>query len=300
MPMRYRRSLETAALTAFVPVIVLAPFCLLALAIVWSPFGLIWGIPYWWSAAIWFAGGLLLFVRPFQVAVLSPLLGARRPTADEIAAVQPIWEVLTHSNGFSPRHFVLRVVPADELNAYACGGHLVVVTSFALEQLTDEELAGVLAHELSHHIGLHTVALTLAHWLSIPVLLLARIGFFLQNVARAATDSFASNSVVLRAIGSVIAGLLTAISWIFLAALVAADALGNLFGHRSEYDADRRVVDMGYGRHLAGALRRVIGTAGTQRPIGWRERLSASHPPALTRVARIEARLRTERRVPQT
>ena len=29
-----------------------------------------------------------------------------------------------------------------------------------------------------------------------------------------------------------------------------------------------------------------------QRPIGWRARLAASHPPALTRVARIDAMLR--------
>ena len=48
----------------------------------------------------------------------------------------------------------------------------------------------MLAHELSHHLGLHTAALTLGHWLSLPVVLLARFGFFLQNVARAATDSF--------------------------------------------------------------------------------------------------------------
>ena len=78
------------------------------------------------------------------------------------------------------------IYPGDELNAFACGGHLVVVTSFAIEELTARELSGVLAHELSHHLGLHTVALTLGHWLSLPVLLLARVGFFLQNVARAA------------------------------------------------------------------------------------------------------------------
>lgn len=295
--MAYRRSLEPAALTAFVPVIVLAPFCLVALAIAWLPLAMITDIPYSWVAAAWIIGGLLLFFRPFQVAVLSPVLGARRPTLEEIAVIDPVWDVLTHSNGYSPQHFVLRVLPADELNAYACGGHLVIVTTFALEQLTEDELAGVLAHELSHHIGLHTVALTLGHWLSIPVLALARIGFFLQNVARAATDSFASDSVVLRAIGGLVAGLLRSVSWIFLAALLAADSLGNLFGHRSEYEADRRVVDMGYGRHLAGALRRVVTIAGTRRPEGWRERLAASHPPALTRVARIEALLRTAPRI---
>jgi Zn-dependent protease with chaperone function len=49
---------------------------------------------------------------------------------------------------------------------------------------------------------------------------------------------------------------------------------------------------MGYGRNLAFALRRVISLGGGQRPVGWRARLAASHPPARTRVARIDAMLR--------
>lgn len=289
-----RRSLETAALTSFVPVLVVAPFTLLALAVFWLPIHLFTGVDYWWFPALWALVGLLLFVRPLQVAVLSPLLGARRPTIEESALIEPVWERLSNTNGFSPRHFVIRVLPADELNAFACGGHLVVVTSFALSELDEDELAGVLAHELSHHLGLHTVALTIGHWLSIPVVALARIGFFLQNVARAATDSFASHSLVLSALGGIIAGILNLVAWAFLASLYATDAIANLFGHRSEFEADQRTVAMGYGSQLARALRRVISLDGSRRPEGWRERLSASHPPALTRVARIEAQLRDE------
>ena len=78
----------------------------------------------------------------------------------------------------------------------------------------------------------------------------------------------------------------------FVVALYAADALGNVVAHRSEFQADRRVVRMGYGRNLSHALRRVISLGGGQRPIGWRARLAASHPPARTRVARIDAMLR--------
>jgi Zn-dependent protease with chaperone function len=289
-----RRSLETAALTSFIPVLVIVPFTLLALAVFWLPVYLITGLAYWWFPALWALAGLLLFVRPLQIAALSPLLGARRPTEDESRFIEPVWERLSNTNGFSPRHFVVRVLPADELNAFACGGHLVVVTSFAIGELDEDELAGVLAHELSHHLGFHTVALTISHWLSIPVVVLARIGFFLQNVARAATDSFASHSVVLSALGGIIAGILNLTAWAFLASLYAADAIANLFGHRLEFEADQRTVTMGYGSQLARALRRVISLDGSRRPEGWRERLNASHPPALTRVARIEAQLRDE------
>ena len=98
--------------------------------------------------------------------------------------------------------------------------------------------------------------------MSLPVVALARIGFFFQNVARAATDSFASHSAALTALGRIVSGVLTAVSWVFLAALYASDALGNLVAQGSEFEADRRAVSMGYGRSLADALRQVIRLGG--------------------------------------
>ena len=62
-------------------------------------------------------------------------------------------------------------------------------------------------------------------------------------------------------LGQLVAGLLNVLSLPFVVALYAADALGNVVGHRSEFQADRRVVRMGYGRNLAQALRRVIASA---------------------------------------
>ena len=58
-------------------------------------------------------------------------------------------------------------------------------------------------------------------------------------------------------LGQLVAGLLNVLSLPFVVALYAADALGNVVAHRSEFQADRRVVRMGYGRNLSQALRRV-------------------------------------------
>lgn len=291
MEVRSRR-VDRSAVTALLPVAALVPFWLLAMAIVWVPIRLLLGVPFWVVPATWLALGALLFVPSIQVAVLSPFFGARRPDDDELTIIAPIWRDLAARANLPQYRYTIRVVDSDDLNAFACGGHLVIVTSFALEHLTPRELAGVLAHELSHHLGWHTTALTIGHWLSLPVVVLARFGFFLQNVARAATDSFASHSAALTALGRLIAGLLTAVSWVFLAALYASDALSNIVGHGSEFEADRRAVRMGYGRDLADALRVVIQLGGGARAIGWRARLAASHPPARTRVARIEAMMR--------
>lgn len=286
------RRIERSAITALVPVVALVPFWLLAMVIIWLPIGLVVGTPFWVVPTTWIVLGGLLFVPSIQVAVLSPLFGARQPDDDELAIIQPIWRDLAARANLPQYRYVIRVIDSDELNAFACGGHLVIVTSFAIEQLTPRELSGVLAHELSHHLGWHTAALTIGHWLSLPVVLLARFGFFLQNVARAATDSFASHSAALTALGRVVAALLTAVSWLFLAALYASDALSNIVGHGSEFEADRRAVRMGYGRDLADALRVVIQLGGGARAVGWKARLRASHPPARTRVARIEAMMR--------
>lgn len=272
--------------------LVIAPFCLLALFVIWVVVRIVWDVPFWWLAGAYVPAAVLLFVRPIQALVLTPLFGARRPTHDELARLEPLWRDLTRGNGLPADRYILRVLPSDEINAFACGGHLVVVTTFALSELPRRELAGVLAHELSHHLGLHTVGLTVGHWLSLPVVLLARIGFWLQNVATAATATFAKGSVAFTLLGRLIAGLLNVLSLPFVVALHASGALGNVVAHRSELQADRRVVRMGYGRHLSHALRRVIALGGGHRPVGWRARLAASHPPALTRVARIDAMLR--------
>lgn len=286
------RQVERSALTALFPVVALLPFWLLAMTAFWLPLWLVADVPYWVVPAAWLALGLLLFVPPVQIALLSPVFGARAPARRELEIIAPIWRDLALAANLPQHRYSIRVVDSDELNAFACGGHLLIVTSFALEELTPTELSGVLAHELSHHLGLHTAALTVGHWLSLPVLMLARVGFYLQNVARAATDAFASHSASLTFVGRVVAAVLHAVAWLFLAALYASDALANLVGQGSEFEADRRAVRMGYGRPLADALRTVIRHGGGDRAIGWKARLATSHPPARTRVARIEAMLR--------
>ncbi|WP_040494154.1 M48 family metalloprotease [Ilumatobacter nonamiensis] len=287
-----RRRVERSALSAFVPVIAMLPFSVLSLFLAWLPVGLLTDIPFVWVLLGFAATGPLLFIRNFQVLVLTPVLGARRPTAAEEAAIAPLWREIVMTSRLKPDHYVVRILPSDDLNAFACGGHLVVVTSFAVEELTTPELQGVLAHELSHHLGLHTVAITIGHWLSMPVVLFARIGVYLENVAKAARYAYGPDSPAIDALTNAAAVVVHAVSWIFTAGIRASATLSNLVSHQSEFDADQRAVRMGYGRELASALRRVLAAGQSPRPVGWRERIDASHPPARTRVARIEALLR--------
>ena len=87
-----------------------------------------------------------------------------------------------------------------------------------------------------------------------------------------------------------------AVSWVFLSGLLLSNVIANVVGRNAELQADRRAVTMGFGRPLASALRRVSSTNGAASgPTTLRERLAATHPPARTRVAQIEALLRSRR-----
>lgn len=292
-----RREVERSAFAAVAPVIAILPVWAIAITVFWLPVRAFAEVPWWAFAAAHLVAGVGLFWRPFQRLVLTRLIGARRPHPSEAAKLQRAWRDVAQASGISPGRFLVAVIDADDLNAFACGGHLVVVTSFAVAELPANELSGVLAHELSHHLGSHTVAATVGMWLSLPVLVLSRIGFFLQSVAGAATQSFARGSAVLTGIGRLVGGVLTAIAWVFMSGLALSNAVANRIGKAAEFQADRRVVEMGFGRELSHSLRRFIDRgldAETQR----RQRLhrGSSHPPARTRVARIDALLRLERR----
>lgn len=299
--------MEAVAVTGLIPVAMLVPLWLVSLAIFWLILRVWVEIAFWWFPLGWLLLGSALFLRPIQVAILTPLLGARRPSNAETEILRPVWTELTRVLDLPANRYVLRVLPAEELNAFASGGHLVVVTTYAIEQLEDRDLAGVLAHELSHHLGMHTVSLTLVHWLSLPIMVWAKVGFFLHNVAQAATDTFAQRSPIMTTIGHLVAVTLNAVASVFLAGLNLSDAITNHFSRSVEYEADRRVVIMGYGPHLVTALSKVSGvpsfsasammshrehSADPNTELTRRQRLASSHPPARTRMARIEAMLR--------
>jgi Zn-dependent protease with chaperone function len=287
-----QRRIDGYAIAAIAPVVALIPAWLVAVAAFWRITQLFVTVSFVVFAGVWFLLGGSLFLRPVQRLVLMRLLGARTPTRQENDSLQRAWHVVAQANHIPPGRFVLSVADSEDLNAFASGGHLVVVSSWAIANLSREDLSGVLAHELSHHLGMHTIALTVGQWLTIPIVLLARIGFYVQNIAHAATDTFTQGSSGASLIGKTIAGALTIVSWIFLSMISISQVIGNATGKGAEFKADETVVNMGFGRELRNALRIVIAAGHGERATHWRDRLVTAHPPARTRVARIEAQLR--------
>src|SRR5918993_2294554 len=114
---RGARRVQRGALWAFVPVVVMLPFSLLALVVFWLPVHVVVDeVSYWVFVAAFLAAGSLLFVRPFQVLVLTPIIGARRVTHEEAALIEPIWVAIADANGLPASRYVIRVVDSDEVN----------------------------------------------------------------------------------------------------------------------------------------------------------------------------------------
>jgi len=263
-----KRRVEYSAVTAFAPVLALFPVWLAAVALLWIPCNWLFGVPFTHFAIGEFLFGIVLFSRPVQRLLFVRLLGARQPTEIERANLESAWKVVEQQAGVRPGRFVLSVADVDDINAFACGGHMLVVSAFSIEHLTEDELTGVLAHELSHHLGGHTVALTVAQWMSMPILGLA-----------------------LKLVGWIINIVLTSLSRVLLIGFLLAQSLGEIVGRSAEFQADRRAHAMGFGRELRYALTRVIDRTPASEPTRFLSRVLLSHPPAIDRVARLDAML---------
>lgn len=288
----HRRDVDRAAIVAFVPVLAVLPLWALAMVPFWLVLRAVTGIGYLGALAVYLVAGLIQVSPAVQRRLVSVLMGARPPSSSEAPRLQKAFDEVAQALHIRDRHFSVGVVDADDLNAFACGGHLVVVTSFAVRELDHRSLCGVLTHELCHHLGSHTIALTVQQWLMLPVSTLTWLGSTMRNIAVAATETFGSRSRAIEIAGHVAASAFNALSRFFAFGGSIGVVLANVVGRSAEFQADQRVIGLGYGRHLADALRRTIDDhTVSERRSGWR-RLMESHPPARTRVARIEAALR--------
>jgi Zn-dependent protease with chaperone function len=286
-----KRSVEYSAVTAFAPVLALFPVWLAAVGLLWIPCSWLFGVPFIHFAIGELLFGIVLFSRPVQRLLFVRLLGARQPTKIERAHLEPAWKVVEQQAGIRPGRFVLSVADVDDINAFACGGHLLVVSAFSIEHLTEDELTGVLAHELSHHLGGHTIALTIAQWMSMPILGLAQLGIRVRDVGLRISKRLEGEYPTFKLVGWIINIVLTSLSRVLLIGFLLAQSLGEIVGRNAEFQADRRAYAMGFGRELRYALARVIHRTPASEPTRFLSRVLLSHPPAIDRVARLDAML---------
>ncbi|MEV7017357.1 M48 family metalloprotease [Streptomyces sp. NPDC093991] len=255
----------------------------------------------------WLASGALVFHRPTESALARHLLRLRYPTPQERAALEPVWREVTARAGVEGRNYELWVEDSDSLNAVAAAGHIVGVTSFALNRLPNGELAAVMAHELGHHVGGHAWSGLLGYWYALPGRiawrLLRAVTGFLFHVSRA----FSCIGVAFfgLCVGGIAFATISTLYGLPLLLLGMPYALAAV-GRRSELRADRHAAALGFAPMLAAVLEKLhqqeqaqlaaAGQGGGERMTGTAaSRLLSSHPDYHTRLHHLRQYLQPSR-----
>ena len=278
------------------PVLALLPAWLTAMSLIWVVVAIPFDTSYVTFIGTAALASVVMFLPATQRIFVTRMLGVRTPERHERRRLDTAARMVLAAARTPKRRFVFAIDESSDVNAFACGGHMLVVSSFALDKLDDDELLGVVAHEFSHHLGAHTVGLSFAQWFSLPVLLFARLGEFTRKVARSPLRRLEAMEGAARHIARALDVVMRGFSWLFGATLVTAQRLNDLVGRDAEFHADRRVVELGFGRQLSRALTHVAARDGSSIGRSRHERIFSSHPPARTRIARIEALLRSRSR----
>jgi STE24 endopeptidase len=230
------------------------------------------GADQWTSVAValaaWTLSAGLAFLRPVELRLARLLFGAREPTPQERARLEPVWRRVCAAAGEDLGDYELRVEDREEVNATAGGARILAVTTLALS-LPDDELAALLAHELGHHLDEHPVAALLGWWFALPSLVF---------------------DVVLRAFGwFVLLFVLARIA--MLIPLVLARLASAVLSRSAEFAADRHAARLGFGPALIAVFERLVATGHDERRPGdpGPGRAWATHPPLPERIARLRA-----------
>src|SRR5258708_4613712 len=127
------------------------------------------------------AAGIMNFVSYFFSDKISLAMYRAQPvTAEQLPRVYRVVERLTQNAGLPVPKIV--VIPPDSPNAFATGRNpkhaSVAVTQGILDLLNDDELEGVLAHELGHVRNRDILTSSIVATLAGAITLLARMAFW--------------------------------------------------------------------------------------------------------------------------
>src|ERR1051326_839899 len=255
--------------------------------------GYLIGGPSGMAMAFLFAAGTNLFAYWNSDRIVLSMYGARE--VDETTAPDLVHLVrMLTQNAQLPMPKVF-IAENPQPNAFATGRNpehaAVCVTTGILERLNQEELAGVLAHELSHVKNRDTLTMTITATMAGAISMLANMAFWFGGDRR-------NNQM--GAVGAIL---------IMILAPLAAALVQMAISRTREFEADRMGATIsGRPLWLASALRRISSAADRVENVdaeahpatahmfiinplhgGNLSNLFATHPSIEERVARLEA-----------
>ena len=200
-----------------------------------------------------FAFGLALVMNVgsywYSDKIVLSMYRAREVAPEEAPYLHKIVEELSHNAGIpKPR---ICVVPEEAPNAFATGRNpenaAVAASTGLLNMLTEEEVAGVMAHELAHIQNRDTLTMTITATLAGAISMLGNFAFLFGG------NRDNNNNNPLGGIGVLVA---------MIVAPFAAMLVQMAISRTREYSADRRGAEIcGHPLWLASALGKIAGYA---------------------------------------
>ncbi|MCG8924862.1 M48 family metalloprotease [Lentzea sp. CC55] len=243
----------------------------------------------WLVPALWLLSGAVVFVPATDVVLAALAHRLRKPTAAERALLEPLLEEVCGAAGVEPGRYWLRVQNSREINAMAVGGHVVGVSTAAL-QLPRRQVEAVLAHELGHHLAGHTRISLLRWWYELPARVVVRVVVLVATGVLVAGRAIGTRAAAVTSLLLVVALAVAAVvvsPWLLLVPVVAP--LLALASRRGELHADRVAAELGYGPLLLEVLQRWVkeGHDDARARAPMRARMLASHPSCAQRISRL-------------
>lgn len=213
-------------------------------------------------------------------------VGAQEVTEDRFTDLQAAAQRLAEEMGVEqPRLMVADMGVPNAFTVGRKGGAVIVVASELLYVLDDDEVDGVLAHELAHVRNRDVVVMVVGHSIA------AGIGYVLEKAFEASPDHIPGTAVI----AAIISGLAEKSLLVFVLAI----------SRYREYVADDDAAEYIGGGPLASALETIhevdqrspaavnqsvaaLCIFGGER--GFLGRVFASHPPVEKRIERLQAR----------
>ena len=232
----------------------------------------------------------LTSIYPMQRFFVWTAGGHKAKGADYDRLYSLIEEICKRGN-LDPSEYRLYVSKDTSINAFALGNKHIIVNQGSLNAFTDEELIGVLAHEMGHlHLG-HTVS----------CLLCLGMEFFGHIICFAyKVMNFLCKLVYwIPVLGWIVAIFMFLINLQYSLCMILIDTpiyFINMFGIRkSEYQADAYACKIGLGRNLLMGFNHMVQVYGDDKP-GFFESLKADHPYSGKRIKRVEKYLEKEQK----
>jgi heat shock protein HtpX len=240
--------------------------------------------------------GSILFILAIGAFAISPIaeainrysFGCRKPTTNENRIIERAWSNVLfnatdahnkfYEDKFEPDFYV---VDSPYPNAYAIGRNTIAVTRGLIRMASEEELTGVLAHELGHLVygdsRRRAVAICLNQAGNVAAWVLSGVLFVYGLLGQ-----FVRGGNLLTVAASILALFLKACLW----GLQRLIDIGFLtVGRKEEYRADDFAKSIGCGEGLAKFLERTEELDFS--PQGLWAALSRTHPPTALRIDRL-------------